>query len=500
MIKTIFRLFFLLIAASITLAVLYVFELPPFQKTAVTTPAATDQTQIAAEQQNLPANLQDNKVSRDKSYQEMMDRAALLEQNNFPSLAVAQYQEAYKKDASSLSPLYEIGKIYLRTNDYGRAELMFTDLVNKDPTNDQAKIYLGRSFLGERKISEAKDIFNQVATPTQVSKYYQGIIAAYYGDDQNAQDLLNESNKIGGSDDYTKKVNNFLSAYNEYKFNVESPSVHLKVLLARSFDQCGEYEMAIPLLFEVTKEKLDYRDAWILLGYAYLETDKYQDAIEALERAKVLDDQKPETLFYLGLAYYNVNNFKLAEENLVKAKENGFEPVILIDQKLAEVYLEMKDYPQSAANYEKVLALNSQDVNYYIRPIWIYIEKMDAPQKALVLAQKAEKEHPDTAMAQNLMGWALIYNNDFNDAEAHLKVAQALDPGLDATYLNFGILAEKRNQTVAALAFYKKAHGLGPGSGVSASAATRYNQLLASLDQKTTGSTAATMQANLFNP
>ncbi len=495
MIKFIFRLFFLLIAASFTLAILYVFELPPFKKSPAP-PVSVEQTSLEEETEPLPSELQENKVGRNKTFDEMMERAALLEQNNFPSLAIAQYMEAYKKDSSNLKPLYEIGKIDLRTNNFGKAEGIFQELTDKDPESVDAKIYLGRSQLGQRKISEARETFNKIITGNQTSKYYQGIISAYFGEHDQAKKLLNESISLGGSDEYTKKANNFLSAYNEYNFNVESPTIHLKVLLARSFNQCGEYEMAIPLLFEVTKEKLDYRDAWILLGYAYIETGKYQDAVEALERAKVLDNQKPETLFYLGLAYYNINNFKLAEENLLKAKEFGFEPKILVDQKLAEVYLELKNYSQSAASYEKVLALNSQDVNYYIRPIWIYLEKMNEPQKALVLAEKAAKEHPDEAMAQNLMGWTLIYNKQLDKAETHLKLAMALNPALDATYLNFGILYETENQPDKALQFYKKAHTIGKGSGVAASAATRYNQLLASLSTQNTRS----LQTNLIQP
>ncbi len=497
MIKLIFRLFFLLIAASLTLALLYVFELPPFQKNVSPATVTNNQAQLTEEEAKLPEELKENKVERTKTYDEMMERAALLEKNNFPGLAIAQYQEAYKKDPANLKPLYEIGKIHLRTSSYGKAEIIFQELVAKDPQNIEDQVLLGRSYLGQRKIDEAKNLFDKITASSQSVKYYQGILAAYYGDNDRAKKLLNESVSLGGSDDYTKKANNFLSAYNEYNFNVESPTIHLKVLLARSFNQCGEYEMAIPLLFEVTKEKLDYRDAWILLGYAYLETDKYQDAVEALERAKVLDNQKPETLFYLGLAYYNLNKFELARENLLKAQEFGFEPKILVDQKLAEVYLELQNYPQSAASYEKVLALNSQDVNYYIRPIWIYIEKLNEPSKALVLAQKAVQDHPEEAMAQNLLGWTLIYNNKLYEAETHLKLAQGLNPNLDATYLNFGILSEKKNSPDQALIYYQKAHSLGQGSGVAAAAATRYNHLLAALSPAP-ATTPANMQANLL--
>jgi Flp pilus assembly protein TadD len=193
----------------------------------------------------------------------------------FLFLAIAQYQEAYKKDASNLKPLYEIGKIQIRTNNFIKAQDVFQDLVERDSNNIDAKIYLGRSLLGQRKISEARKVFDQISTPHQTAKYYQGILAAYFGENDRAKNLLDEAVKIGGSEEIKQKANNFLSAYNEYKFNSESPELHLKVLLARSFNQCGEYQMAIPLLFEVTKAKLDYRDAWILLGYAYLQTEKY---------------------------------------------------------------------------------------------------------------------------------------------------------------------------------------------------------------------------------
>ena len=136
------------------------------------------------------------------------------------------------------------------------------------------------------------------------------------------------------------------------------------------------------------------------------------------------------------------------------------------------------------------MSLKSQDVNYYVKPIWIYLEKTHQPEKALQLAQKAAQDHPNTAMGQNLMGWALIYNNNLPKAEAHLKLAMALDPKLDATYLNFGLLFERKNEPSKALAFYKKAHSIGNGSGVSAAAAERYNIIIAKTN------TAKTLQAN----
>lgn len=494
MFKIVFRIFFVLCAIAVISALLYVFDVPPFKRIINTLPETITSGEagaILAEQVNLPANLQEPKIERQKTWQEMMDRAKALEQNGFPALAVAEYQQAYKKDNTKIEPVIEIGRIHLRNKAPEKAQIVFEELLKKNPKNTTAQIYLTRSLLSQRKIDEAKVILDSVTESTQQTQYYQGIVAAYFGKNDEAQKFLTDSLTLGTDADLTNKANNFLAAYKEFKFNAESPEVHLKVLLARSYIQCGEYQMAIPMLFEVTKNQLDYRDAWILLGYAYLQIEKYPDAIEALEKAKILDPQKPETLFYLGLGYYSMNDFDKAEQNFSQAKVMGYEPQIQVDQKLAEIYLQQKNYKKSAASYEKVISLNSADVNYYIKPIWIYLEELHDPDSALKLAQKAADEHPGAAMAQNLLGWVYIYKGRLSEAELYLKSAANLDPTLDATYLNLGLLYEKQDKNEQALAFYKKAHNLGKDNGVAASAATRYNSLIAKINN-------SSLYANIF--
>ncbi len=497
MLKNFFRLILLLITAGLVLLFLFLFDLPPFnQNSSTANPAPdinNDNAAKQAEEAALPANLKDKKVTREKSYEEALARAKQLQEANFPTLAIAEYQYAYSKNSQDLNPLFQIGKIYLRINNYSKAQTVFEEILRKEPNNTEAKIYLTRSLLGQREISKAKEVISTITTDTQTSLYYKGIIAAYFGEHEVAKKSLETARSQNVSADISKKAANFLAAYEEYGFSTESPNIHLKVLLARSYNQTGEYQMAIPLLFEVTKEKLDYRDAWVLLGYAYLQTEKYQDAIEALQRAKILDSEKPETNFFLGLAYFSINNYQKAQELLTKAKENGFEPKVQIDQKLAEIYLQLQSYDQSAAAYEAVLTANKQDIDYYIRPIWIYIEKTKQPQKALELASKGLRDHPGQAMSHNLMGWALLANQDYSAANKELEEALKLNPYLDAAHLNQGQLFEQTGKYLEAINSYKKAHQLGNGNSVSELAATRYNRLIAK-------NPANYSQANVISP
>jgi len=491
--KKILSFLIFLTFGAFTLCALYVFNLPPFhinpnQDTQNTQPAATNDQPIA------------NGVVRSKNFNEYFQRAELLETNNFPTLAISEFQNAYSLDQRNTLPLFKIGKIHLKTSDFTKAQATFEAILKIDANNTEAKVLLGKAWLGKRtiqddsNIKEAQKIFDSITAPNQESKFYQGIIAAYYKDYETSKKFLNEALALNTNANITKKATNFMKAFAEFNATTEGQSVHIKTLLARSFNQSEEYEMAIPLLYEVVKEKNDYRDAWILLGYAYLKIDKVQDAIDALERAKKLDPNNANTLFYLGLSYYSVNDYQQAANNLEKAKFGGFEPKIQVDQKLAEVYLQLQNYKKSAQSYEEVLAHNNEDINYYVRPIWIYIEKLNQPQNALQLAKKAAEIHPKDAMSFNLIGWSYIASKKFDMAESNLKKAMVMNPDLDATYLNYGMLLEAKGEAKNALSFYKKANLKGKGNSISTIAATRYNQLIAQTTNLNTN-----IQANILS-
>jgi Flp pilus assembly protein TadD len=468
-------LFTVLIVAFITSA-LYVFELFPFNPGGpfiAPAPASTQQTQI------LPEFLQEEKINRAKTYSEYMNRGKTLEDNGYSAMAVAEYQAAAKLAPENTEPLMEIGRIHLRERDLINAKLAFEQALKIDPNSVDAKVYIVRTLLSDRKIEEAQAVAKSFTEQNQNTKYYSGIIAAYLGDYENSKNLLKDAVAIGTSEDITAKARNFLAAYDEFNFNAGGSPVHLKTLLARSFIQTGEYNVSIPLLFDVINEKKDYRDAWVLLGFAYLNLEKFQDATDALEQARKLDPQKPETLFYLGLGYYGLNDLGKAAQFLELAKTNGYQPQVQIDQKLAEIYLQQKNYEKSALSYENVISLNSTNVNYFIKPIWIYIDRLNEPAKAMVLAQKAYTAHPNQAMSFNLLGWAAIGNNRLADAEDYLKKAMMIDPKMDAIYLNFGILTEKKGDDQGAINYYKKAYTLGNGNSIAASAADHYNRLIA---------------------
>lgn len=413
------------------------------------------------------------------SYTQHMQRGDDYVKKNMTSLAINEYIAANQQQSENAEPYLKIGRLLLEEKNYAKAQEIYQQLLMKEKDNQEANIYLVKTYIMLKNIEKARDLL-QTLPDSQAKQYYTGIIAAYFGQYDIAKTNLNAAGTmVGGSPDISSRSKNVLSAFNEYGINQGSQEIFLKTLLAKSFNQVGEYTLSIPLLFNVVKEKKDYRDAWILLGYAYLNTDDSKNAIDALEEARKLDKNKPETLFFLGLSYSAGSQKELAAQYIAEAIDKGFEPKIQAQQKLAEIYMELKDYEKAALRYEAVVALNDTDINYYVRPMWLYIEKINQPEKALALAKKAIAKHPNSAMAYDLVGWAQLSLKDYDQAKQYLAKSIELDPNLAAAYLNLGTLHEKLANIDAAKEYYRTAFKLGEGSSIGDSAADSYNRLIA---------------------
>lgn len=423
------------------------------------------------------------------------------------SLAVNEYIAANQQQPENTEPYLKIGDILLKEKDYAKAQEIYQQLLMKNSENPEANFGLVKTYILLRNVEKANELLKTLPD-SQMKFYYTGLIASFAGQYDIAKTALAAATKAvagnSASEDIAAKANNVLSVYDEYGLNQGSQEIFLKTLIAKSFNQIEEYTLSIPLLFNVVKEKKDYRDAWILLGYAYLNTEDNKDAIDALQEAKKLDRNKPETLFFLGLALSANNQKDEAVQEIEDAIGKGFEPKIQAQQKLAEIYLEKNDFARAAGKYEAVLALNDKDMNYYVRPMWLYISKLNTPARALILAQHALTTHPNTGMGYNLVGWAQMALNDDEAAKVSLAKAIEIDPKMGAAYLNLGQLYEKQLNTEMAKQYYQTAFKLSQGSSVGDTAAASYNRLIAATNPTTVPSPLSSIgtsgQANILQP
>ncbi|MCX6735097.1 MAG: tetratricopeptide repeat protein [Candidatus Peregrinibacteria bacterium] len=393
--------------------------------------------------------------------------------------AIANYQKALTVKPSDTDLMLKLGDTYLKNNQTDEARDLFTEAVKLKPDSIDVNIALARTYLGMRQIENAKKIIWNLDDKNPRAQYYKGIIAILYKNFAGAKTIFEDISKLNPKPEQSLIDNNqkFLDAYQNFSYYKGSENTYLELLLAKAMTSTNEYQAAIPLLYDILNTKNNYRDAWIVLGYAYLNINKPNDAVDALIQAKDLTPEKPETLFYLGLAYFAKDDLDKAIYYIEKADKQGYEPKDQINLKLGDLYLLKKDYQKSSDHYSNVVSTNTKNMDIFVRTVWLNIEQLNKPDAALALSKKALETHPNDAMSYNLLGWSYTALGNFADAKKNLDTAISMQPNLDATNLNYGWLSEKSGDNNQAKAYYKKAYALGRGNSISKLAATRYNSL-----------------------
>lgn len=474
--KTLTILWIIILAGAAFIAINFFKPQASDIEESTSTTTKTEITETESTETELDANLE---IEDTKTYTEHLNTGKLHFDNNQFEAAIKEYKKASELNPNSTSTLIKLGESYLAFNKAKEAEETFLMAEKLNPESLSIKINIAKSLLNQREIEKAKNIIWQLDKSNNAVKYYTALILILYQDNEGAKKLFEEIIK---SDPPAEKSlvdnsNKFLEKFKIFNYFTDEDPLYLELLLAESFTQVRQYEASIPLLFKIINEKNNYRDAWLILGYAYLNTGKSQDAIDALSQAKDISPEKPETLFFLGLAYYANKEIDKAITYIEKAEKLGYSDKDQLAITLAELYLLKEKYPESAKKYDEVLEKNPKNIDIYVTVTWLTIEKLNDPQKALKIAEKVLSNLPEDAMSYNLAGWALSSAGDYTNAKIYLEKSIKKDPTLSMAYLNMGKMYEKQNILTLAKEYYKKAYEINGSNSVKNMAAENYNKL-----------------------
>ena len=161
-----------------------------------------------------------------------------------------------------------------------------------------------------------------------------------------------------------------------------------------------------------------------------------------------------------------------------RAYKSGFEPAETVVLKLAESYLKNEEYEKSVRYYEKLIDLTPENFDAFIKAIWLHLDFLKNEARAIELAKRAVKLHPNNALSYNLLGWAETQNGELENAKANLEKALEIDENLAAAYLNLGIWYETQGNLPEAKANYFRAYNLEKATGVGQKAGEKYNALV----------------------
>ncbi len=403
---------------------------------------------------------------------------------SYDDLAVTEYTYASNLEPGIVDAYIKIASVHIKNQNYEKALELSKKGYQVDKSNIEIINTYIESAIGADKLDELEGILaSNDQTEESKTLYLLGIVYAVQSNYEKSINMFQKAFQLSTDEQLSDNIQIYIDAYAEFDATQSANPNYRKALIAQSLIKTDIYLPTIKMLYDIIKEEYDYRDAWIMLGYSYLKLKNYFDSIEALETALNIDPVKPEIRYFLGLAYFGVENYTDAITNIEIAIENGFQPKVEALQQLGEIAILNQEYEKALEAYKKVIDIKNENIDLYIRPIWLLIEKLDRPIEAVEVAQKAVEYQPENALSYNLLGWAQTATKDFETAYKNLQKAIELDPSLPATYLNLGWWYQLQNQYKEALNYYIQSYKQDPSGPVGNFAAQRYNEIVGGINQ-----------------
>jgi len=331
-----------------------------------------------------------------------------------------------------------------------RAQLQRRDIRGVRATIDQLKHEGARSedivllesivHLRSGELVEARNLLEH-SPPSPQRSYGLALLAIIEGNHEQVQAALREVAQ-GWEPILRSYAKTLQAAYDEYALFPESPNFHLITLLSRALAQVQECELALPLLLQVTQEREDYRDAWIVQGYCELTTERPTQALASLEHSYNLDPAKPETQYFLARAYAAIGDYRNAITFFQFALENGFEPQEEARSALATAAIDAGEVLIALEQY-KLLASREgatiDDSERFVTAALTANEKDAAYDGAVTATHK----WPDSARAFFLLGWTESERGSSDAAQAAFEKSLSLDPNLKSAQENLEQLTKR---------------------------------------------------------
>ncbi len=433
----------------------------------------------------VQANLLEfDEIPEAKNIVESLDYETLIAEGDtlmdaaYYELASEKYDAATKLNPNNPRTYHLLGNSYLQTQEFDKATQNFFKAYTLSPNNLEYAISYGKGLIRTKEFDKALDHFQSLNKESQDVRFYSSLLKAYKGDYEGSREDIQESANYGGDikPSYLQAIN---EAFQNFDLQQNGQEIFLQALLGKAMVDVEEYQLAQAMALKILNLQEDYRDVWTLLGYSQLKLKEYEDARESLSKALKIDPLKPEIHYFLALSNYFLEDYSQAVKYFELALLYGFKPESELYRKIAESQLFLEQYEESLSAYEYLLKIENGNVDDYVRPVWLAIEKVKDLDRALTLAKEAENKYPSQAMSHNLLAWTYLEQGELNLAEKSLNRALQIDPTLAEAHYNAGLLKEAQEKKDDALEEYAKAYELSKaGDNISEKASEAYNRLI----------------------
>ncbi|NTU56339.1 MAG: tetratricopeptide repeat protein, partial [Anaerolineales bacterium] len=220
-----------------------------------------------------------------------------------------------------------------------------------------------------------------------------------------------------------------------------------KVLIGRGLGLVEEWKLAQAAFEDAVKLDEENAEAWAWLGEADQQTagdarveQSRNDALNHLDRALDLDPNSPVVRGLRGLYFQRTGNHRQAlAEFQSAAKLEPQNPAWYVS--IGEEFANLGDLILALEAYQYATTIAPDDASYW-RLLADFCARNGARIRdvGLPAAQKAVRLTPKDPLALDTLGWVLVLDGRYYEAERFLSQALEADPGLASAHFHLALL------------------------------------------------------------